>query len=176
MDERAKYYVLLAASLIVFVLGIVFIFDLLKTDDKDVSAFEKQDISPRMNLGYGGEQFYTPELKIKPDLAFLYKTTDKLKLNQIGLDGVWFVERDRIVSLSNNSILTVEFRASTVTVSLSGDNSLPIRVEIDSVPVGKIQLKGPGEYEISTGISVYDVRELTLYVPRGISVYNLKFH
>lgn len=144
-------------------------------EEKEIHHFEEEKISPEMGLGYGRSKFYTPEITIRPDLAILYKYRIPLELNQVGLQGVWFVERDRIISLSDDSILSVKFKAPRLFVEMSGKSELPVKIEIDGRPIGEIQVNGEQDYEIVGGAQGYSPHLLTMYIPRGIYVYSLKF-
>ena len=149
-------------------------------ETKEIKRFEKEEsmplpLSPLMSLGYGRGKNFSPELKIKPDIAALYKYSSPLALNEIGLKGVWFVERDRITSLGDNGTLGLVFQAKHVIVKLSGQSPLPVRVEIDGQPVGEVWVEEPREYDITLKEDGQISHRLTLYVPRNISAYSFRF-
>lgn len=139
-----------------------------KFTQSEVKPLEPRPFS--IPLGYGRGNAYTPEITLKPDLALLYKYKKPLALNHVGLQGVWFVERDRITSLSDNGLLSLSFQSPKVYVELSGQSSLPIRLELDGKSIGEIWVEGDLVYEITP--SEGGPHLLTLHTPRGISAYS----
>lgn len=177
INEKQKFYLLLTAVLLILGAGLIFFLGTEKKEEKEIRTFEKNEVvSPTMNLGYGGAKYYTPELELRPDLAVIYKYDKPLEFNQVGLNGIWFVERDRIVSLSDDSILAVNFQASIINISLSGNNYLPVRVELDGKRIGEIPVSGSGVYAIKPGNTGHSPDLLKLYIPRGIALYSLSFN
>lgn len=176
MQTRTLYYIFLALTLLLLGYGA---YSFLRTEDQvetEIDTFEEtKTLSPEMNLGYGRGRFYTPEITIKPDLAILYKYSKPLEVNQVGLKGVWFVERDRITSLSDSASLLVNFNAPKMFVEMSGSSDLPVRIEIDNRPIGEIRVEGSRDYEISGASNGKGPRTISLSIPRGIAVYSLKF-
>lgn len=170
---------ILAALLALFLMGLG-LFSLMRTEEKvekEVRGFElkeakKEPHAPTLiPLGYGRGEAYSDEIHIEPDIALYYHYRKPLQLNQIGLTGVWLVERDRIRSLSEDGILSLSFQAPRLFVELSGQSNLPVRIELDTHPAGEIWVTERREYEISLNNAKTEPQLLTLHVPRGISVY-----
>lgn len=175
MHTKRVFWILLLTTLLVFAYALYHFFHTEERVEKEITQYEDKTLSPQIYLGYVRGKFYTPEISLKPDLALLYKFTKPLQLNQVGIKGVWFIERDRISSLSDNAILSVNFKGVRIFVEMSGYSNLPVRIEIDGRPSGEIYVDGSQSYEIYQGTADYKARLLTLYIPRGIAVYSLNF-
>ena len=136
---------------------------------------EKPDITPPTPLGYGRGGNYTEEIKIKPDIALLYTYSNPLPLHEVGLKGVWFIERDRITSLSDDGILSIHFQAPRAFIELSGQSVLPVRIELNNKSAGEFWIDGKREYEFALPDKSFIPHTLTLHVPRGVSAYSFRF-
>lgn len=176
MKSTQVFAIFLATALVILGYAALKFSGVENKGDKEVKVFEeKNTLTPPISLGYSRARNYTHQLKLKPDLATLYRYKGSLSLDQVGLKGVWYVESDRITSLGDEGALTVYFQAPRVFVELSGQSNLPVRIDIDGRTAGEIKVDGLKEYEISLPEKNYNPRLLTLFVPRGISAYSFRF-
>lgn len=145
-----------------------------KSGEAEVYAFEQGKLYPDISLGYARGAYYAPDVNPKQDVAYFYRPEGKLEVNQVQLEGVWIVERDRIVSLGDTARLTVRIDASELYVYLAGTSPLPVRYELNGHSAGSFKVEEQGEYKLSQASGIYFPKTVTLFVPRGISVYNLR--
>ncbi|MCB1114506.1 MAG: hypothetical protein KDK62_07110 [Chlamydiia bacterium] len=171
-SKAALLWVLLAVGVLSY--GLWHFIGTEKTGEYEQKLFDEKKEYPIIRLGYARGSFYAPDITIKPDVAFYYSNQKKLALNQVSLEGVWLVERDRIVSLGDASSLTVNIDSQELYATFSGISHLPVRYELNGKNAGSFQVVQEGEYLLSGASGVYFPKKITLFVPRGIAVYTLR--
>lgn len=176
MDRKRAFYLLLAAALGILGYGLWQFIGTEKKGEQEVVRFEEHKLYPIIRLGYARGNYYAPGTDIKPDLAVYYKSDKDLGLNQVTLEGVWYVERDRITSLSEGSRLAVKVDSEKLSIMLAGKSDLPVRYELNGKTVGSFKVNGEEEVELSGADGIYFPKVVTLYIPRGVSAYILKPH
>jgi cytochrome c biogenesis protein CcdA/thiol-disulfide isomerase/thioredoxin len=144
-------------------------------------------MTPETYLGYERGHNYTIENKIKPDSIVNYAFKNSLRADQLGLKGEWKVEKEKIISLSDESQLELNFMADQVYLVLGGGSQLPVRVELDGSALpekywtsdmnerGEIFIKEPRKYDILNLHGNKDRHLLILHIPKGIEAYAFTF-
>lgn len=130
-------------------------------------------ISPETYLGSDRGSSYTAENELKPNQVARYDYTAPLGNDKVGLKGLWDVEKERIISHSNESTLEGNFLAKQVYLVLSGSSKTAVQVYLDDQLVNEFIVDGARKYDIVT--TSYGRHKLTLKIPEGISAYAFTF-
>jgi hypothetical protein len=176
MERKRAFFLLLAAALGILGYGLWQFIGTEKKVETEVTHFEAHKLYPVIRLGYARGNYYASETVIKPDLAVYYTSAKDLKVNQVTLEGVWYVERDRITSLSEGSRLTVKVDSEKLSITVAGKSDLPVRYELNGKTVGSFKVNGEAEVDLTGADGIYFPKVVTLYIPRGVSAYILKPH
>jgi hypothetical protein len=105
----------------------------------------------------------------------------------VALQGMWTVGGEAILSQSDSSRLTINFKADRVHLVLGGASPNPIRVELDGQPIpekyrtedmnsqGEIAVHESRKYDI-VDLKGEDGRHLlTIQIPQGVEAYAFTF-
>jgi len=146
-----------------------------------------RNITPETYLGYERAAGYHPSIEVEPDQTKMYDYKSSLNVNQIGLKGLWKIERQSITSKSENSSLDLNFVANHVYVVMKSDAPQLVTVLLDDKPLsaqykaddvnneGKIMVNKARLYNILDLKGDYGNHTLTLIVPEGVSLYAFTF-
>jgi hypothetical protein len=143
------------------------------------------EITPEIFLGYDGANAYVPALQLIPDSPSNYDAIESLGYNQAGLKGDWEVFSDHVLSLSDDSIIKVNYKGSIVYMVLGGESPVPLGLALDGSALpeqenlivneqGGLFIKEKRLYQIIT-IPGGGRHELTLTIPKGIKAYAFIF-
>lgn len=141
----------------------------LKMEEPTVSV---RPISPETYLGSERAQNYTKEIQLKDGQTFIY-SYKRLTNDEAGLKGAWKVESQRIISEGDDSYLDYDFLATHVYLVMGGSSSQPVQVSLDGKPAGSFKMDGDRKYDIVT--APYGRHQLSIHVPKGVSVYAFTF-
>jgi cytochrome c biogenesis protein CcdA/thiol-disulfide isomerase/thioredoxin len=130
-------------------------------------------LTPETYLGWERGKSYTKDNPVLPDQSGIYNYTSPLQENQVGLKGRWKVEKEKIVSDSDESYLDLHFLAKNVYLVLSGSSKKPVEVFLDGKQVNTFYLKGDQKYDIVK--TVYGSHQLSLKIPAEVSAYAFTF-
>lgn len=154
--------------------------------EKEPSSF-MVGMTPETYLGFKRAASYTPEIRLVPNQAANYQYAGPLGSNQVGLKGDWTVQEEYILSNSDESTLSLNFKANRVYLVLSGQSSEPIKVDLDGQPLpssyrtadmdanGGIIVKEARKYDIADLKGLGGRHVLTLHFPKGIHAYAFTF-
>ncbi|MDR3550848.1 MAG: cytochrome c biogenesis protein DipZ [Candidatus Babeliales bacterium] len=146
-----------------------------------------KNITPETYLGYARAAHYHPSISLKHDQTMLYDYQGALAINQVGLKGLWRVDRESITAQSPTSSLDLNFIANKVYLVMKSDTPQLITVLLDDKPVptkyrttdmdvdGKIMITQARMYELLDLNDDYGNHKLTLEVPLDASLYAFTF-
>lgn len=160
----------------------------LLTEEKVIKAPSVMlDMTPETYLGYKRASAYISQIHLVPDKKMNYQYTDTLMPNETGLYGEWTVTGEYIESESDDSTLSLNFKANRVYLVMDGKSSLPIKVDLDGHPLpsnywtvdmndrGEIVVKDARKYDIVDMKGEGGRHVLTLHIPKGIEAYAFTF-
>jgi thiol-disulfide isomerase/thioredoxin len=160
---------------------------LLVKEEKEEAAPIMQGMTPETYLGYKRAEAYVAENRIVKDAAASYGYHQPVGSNEVALQGMWTIGEESILSQSDSSRLTINFKADRVHLVLGGVSSKPIQVELDGHPLpekyrtedmngkGEIIVHEPRKYDI-VDLKGEDGRHLlTIQIPQGVEVYAFTF-
>jgi cytochrome c biogenesis protein CcdA/thiol-disulfide isomerase/thioredoxin len=144
-------------------------------------------MTPETYLGYDRGDSYASGITLENDENAIYKFSEPLKNDQIGIKGEWNVSSQYIESKGNNSILELNFVGNRVYLVLGGKSDTPVQVELDGKTItseftGK-DVNTKGEVLINES-RMYDLinlhgkegrHTLTLHFPKDIKAYAFTF-
>jgi cytochrome c biogenesis protein CcdA/thiol-disulfide isomerase/thioredoxin len=145
------------------------------------------EMTPETYLGYQRAEAYSPEIHLVRNERASYNYQGSLPLNGVGLRGEWTVRAESITSDSDESELSLNFKANRVYLVLGGKSSKPIRVDLDGKPLplafrttdmnseGEIRVQEPRKYDIVDLKGQNGHHLLTLHIPKGIQAYAFTF-
>lgn len=154
---------------------------------EEVVAPMVASMTPETYLGYKRAAAYISENKIVQNRSAIYKYSETLGSDQVGLKGDWTVEDEYIRSNSNESTLSLNFEANRVYLVLGGGSSDPIKVDLDGAPLpsdyrtsdmnsqGEIMVKEARKYDIVDLKGKGGRHTVTLHIPTGIKAYAFTF-
>lgn len=130
----------------------------------------KRSISPETYLGIDRGDHYALGINLKWDevISYEYKV---LENDEAGLKGLWKADKQSITSESDNSVLDYDFLATRVYLVMSGKGN--VEVSLDGKLSGEIRVDGAMKYDVVK--TEYARHQLSLKVPKGISVYAFTF-
>lgn len=144
-------------------------------------------MTPETYLGFERGNSYSSSIKIKPDEVDNYAFDQALSPDEVGIRGEWQVGGEKITSMSDESILELNFMADQVYLVLGGHSAQPLRVELDGQPLpekywtrdmnvrGEIFVKEPRKYDILNLHGESGRHVLLLHVPKNIEAYAFTF-
>ncbi len=156
----------------------------LEGEDKPTTT---RRITPETYLGYLRANSYTSNLKVKENEAVTYSFKGNLGNDEIGLEGSWKVEDERIVSTGNQSKLSLNFLATRVYLVMDAPELSYVTVLLDGKPLpekyrttdmneaGQIMVKEPRKYDVVNLKGDYGRHVVTLVAPKGVAMYAFSF-
>jgi cytochrome c biogenesis protein CcdA/thiol-disulfide isomerase/thioredoxin len=127
--------------------------------------------TPESYLGWERLQRYSGS-ELVPDRVVPYKFPRSVPLNTLAYDGLWRVERQRIVAI-DRARLRLHFLAQNVHLVLGGRGML--RVLVDGKPVHTIRVGGLGKLYTLLSYPTLREGELELRFSPGITAYAFTF-
>lgn len=120
--------------------------------------------TPETYLGWGRAASYTTENQILPDQPAKYELEFPLDTNQVGLSGLWTVERERVTADANDAKLSLQFTAKYVYLVMDTIDGQPKKVQVflDGQPItvgATAEMQTPGVFDV-TEARKYDVVSL----------------
>jgi cytochrome c biogenesis protein CcdA/thiol-disulfide isomerase/thioredoxin len=152
-----------------------------------VLGIASKGMTPEIYLGYKRGANYAAFGQVMRDSSINYSYGEPLEDDQVGLKGLWKVEAESILSEANNSSLEVNFSAKRVYLVLGGESDLPVRVEMDGLPLpqvnwttdmdkgGMIFVNDARKYDVVDLKGSHGRHRLTLHIPKGIKAYAFTF-
>lgn len=159
----------------------------LYVEEKEKAPSVLLDMTPETYLGYKRATAFDPQIHIIPDQKKDYGYNDPLMPNKIGLKGAWTATEEYILSDSNQSILSLNFKANRVYLVLGGESTMQIKVDLDGQPLpfsnwtedmndkGEIFIRDARKYDIVDMKGKNGRHVLTLHIPQGIKAYAFTF-
>lgn len=136
----------------------------------------KKTLTPETYLGFERGDHYHPSLQVQKNIPATYKTIGTLGDNEVGLQGIWTIQDDCIISNSNTSTLELNFTATHVYLVLQSDQPKEIIIHLDGkVMPDKIVIHDARMYEILDLKNDYGRHTLKLECPEGIKAYVFTF-
>lgn len=144
-------------------------------------------MTPETYLGFERADRYTPENVIQPDANADYNFHTSLKDDQFGLKGLWLVSSEKITAVGDNDTLDLNFLATDVYLVMESATPQLVTVDLDGNPLekkyttddmndnGQILVWKPRKYDVIDLRNAYGRYQLTLHVPRGVSLYAFTF-
>jgi len=155
-------------------------------EEKEKPAAQRL-LTPETYLGFKRGDRYTSDNRIVPDATSYYAFKGKLKEDQMGLRGEWKVAGEKITSAGDSSFLDLNFIGTRVYLVMESDKTQLVTVYLDGKPLdpryytadmkgkGHIVVKEPRKYDVLNLHMQYGRHQLTLRVPRGVSLYAFTF-
>jgi thiol-disulfide isomerase/thioredoxin len=128
-------------------------------------------LSPETYLGYTRGHSYNVD--IQRGIIGEYNFTGTLVLNQVGLEGPWKVDAEKITSESGYSLLSMKVLADKVYLVMSGQGN--VIVEVDGKQHKTFALDGERLYTIADMKGDYGEHVVTIGIPAGASAYAFTF-
>ena len=151
------------------------------------SHLSNKPMTPETYLGYERGGSYANGIQIIHDKTIDYSFKQALGEDKVGINGLWNVKEEYIVSESDESSLDLNFLSGHVYLVLGGESALPISVDLDGKPLpkeyytkdmdeqGRIFVKDARKYDVIDLQNKYGRYRLTLHIPKGIQAYAFTF-
>ncbi|MBS0634039.1 MAG: thioredoxin family protein [Verrucomicrobia bacterium] len=143
--------------------------------EKATEDLLKSARTPELYLGSERASHYSEEITLVPNSAHAYSYTKPLKVDTVGISGLWRVGRESITSAGSNCSLEVRFTGSKVHIVLSGESKEPLTVTLDGKYRATIFMDGDRTYDIASVQNPEVPHTVKITFPPGISAYSLTF-
>ncbi len=160
--------------------------------EEKLSSFEElgEDSSRRGQtaetyLGYERAEAYVLENQIVRDEVSEYRYGEELDEDEVGLDGVWRVEGERIVAGEDGASLRLSFLGERVHLVMAGEGVVKVRLNGEELTqkyltkdmneVGEIEIEGARKYDVVDLGEDYGRYVLELEFSEGVEAYAFTF-
>lgn len=143
--------------------------------------------TPETYLGIDRAKDYQSGIQLKPNETALYNYSPPLQDDHVGLKGQWLAGNQKITSMSDASTLDLNFLATRVYLVMEAETPQKVLVSLDGRPLPKkyhtvdmndaaeILVKEARKYDIIDLKGEYGRHQLSLKLPKGVSVYAFTF-
>lgn len=144
-------------------------------------------ITPETYLGIDRAKNYQSGIRLKPNETASYDYSSPLQNDQVGLKGQWLANKQKITSMSDVSMLALNFLATRVYLVMDAETPQPVKVFLNGAPLpkkyytddmndaGEILVKEARKYDVINLRGDYGRNEISLKVPKGVSAYAFTF-